>query len=145
MTTVSVVRSELERIYARDGLLDPVVIVGEAEDEASPLHAYFMWDDTEAARRFRLMQARGLIRSVRIRVETAPEVTRRVRAYVSVPRDDGRSYESLVDALSDRNTRDVVFEQCVRELSAVRDKYAALVDVEKAWAAAGKRRRRKAA
>lgn len=52
----------------KDGRLDPADVVEAARDPASPLHGYFEWDDTEAARQHRLGQARQLIR--RIKIET---------------------------------------------------------------------------
>jgi hypothetical protein len=140
------VRSEFERIYMRDGSLEPEVIVAEATPEGSPLHRYFIWDDSTAAHQWRLWKARNLIGKVKISVTTEPEHSVRVRAYVSVPRSDGRSYESLSDALGNDETRDMVLEQCAQELAAVRHKYAALCDVNKAWQIAITRRvRRRAA
>ena len=36
----------------------------KAKDEKSPLHDYFMWDDVEAAKLWRLAQARCLFNSI---------------------------------------------------------------------------------
>jgi hypothetical protein len=60
----------LDQIAARDadGLIVPEVVVAEAEDENSPLHKHFEWDDTEAAAQYRLAQARQLVARVRIKV-----------------------------------------------------------------------------
>jgi len=59
------VAGELDRIKQRnDGVVEPETVVAEAADPESPLHAGFVWDDTEAARLHRLQQARSLIRSV---------------------------------------------------------------------------------
>lgn len=62
---------ELQRIYDRDGVLDPEAIVEEIEkDPDHPLRDRFEWDDREAAHRYRVEQCRGLIRSVKIVVTT---------------------------------------------------------------------------
>lgn len=141
-----VVRTELERIYKRDGVLEPEAVLADAEDPTSPLHRYFEWDDGMAAHKHRIAQAMLLIRTVKIRVEVTPQRVHKVRAFVSVPRENGRSYEALEDALQDAPTREVVMEQCVRELAAIRNKYKALCDVDKAWEIASTRKiRRKAA
>ncbi len=77
-------KMELDRIAKTEGLLHPERVLEVAKDEDNPLHAYFLWDDTEAAELYRIHQARGLIR---IYVVHAPRVSRQVRAYVSVPSD----------------------------------------------------------
>lgn len=45
-----------------------------AKKPSSPLHPYFVWDDTDAAHRYRLYQANQLIREFTIRV-TKPEAS----------------------------------------------------------------------
>lgn len=50
------------------GGLRPNDIVRAAEPEDSPLHRFFEWDDSEAARSYRLHQARNLARSWRIEI-----------------------------------------------------------------------------
>lgn len=64
------VAAELKRLVATDGegFLSPERVLQEAVDESSPLHDYFEWDDTEAARKFRLVQAGLLVRRVRVEV-----------------------------------------------------------------------------
>lgn len=52
----------LKSIQERDGVIDPAVLVKEAEDESHPLHAAFNWDDTKAAFEWRKQQARNLIK-----------------------------------------------------------------------------------
>lgn len=46
-----------------DGL-NPAYVVEKAEDIKSPIHDYFEWDNTEAARKYRLRQAGELMRSI---------------------------------------------------------------------------------
>lgn len=125
---VSVVHETLVSLYERDGKLTPESVVEEATDSASPLHSAFTWDDTEAARKHRLNEARALIRSVRIHIRTAPEETRRVRAFMHVAPQE--SYLPTEEALTEH--REVVLDQLRRELETLRNKYRALVDVDKA-------------
>lgn len=63
----------LHAIYEREGSLKPSVIVKDARKKTSPLHGYFTWDDTEAAREHRLWQARQVIKRVRITIEEREE------------------------------------------------------------------------
>lgn len=55
---------ELERIRSEEGALRPESVLAAAEDEASALHPHFEWDDSAAAREYRLETARRLIRAV---------------------------------------------------------------------------------
>lgn len=78
------VRDQLQAIYDEHRRLTPTIVVAVAADPAHPLHERFVWDDSEAARRYRLVQASGLIRSVSVIVERQddkPPV--RVRAFVA--------------------------------------------------------------
>jgi hypothetical protein len=128
-----IARVELERLYDRDGFLTPEQVVTEATDAAHPLHRCFEWDDTEAGRRYRLHQAGLLIRSCRITVDTAPEITKRVRSYVNLPNEEGGrgTYVATRDALTD-NRRDVVLTQVMRDIAALRRKYEGLIDFDAA-------------
>lgn len=60
---------ELERIRTRDGKIETVTVVDEARPEDAPLHPAFEWDDSVAGEKYRLYQARNLVRSI----EVAPE------------------------------------------------------------------------
>lgn len=61
-----VIGPELERLAGPGDELVPGAIVHAASDPISPLHRYFEWDDTKAARRFRLAQANDMKRSILI-------------------------------------------------------------------------------
>ncbi len=140
--SVTIVRETLVALYERDGKLTPEQVVAEASDPDHPLHGHFEWDDTAAAHRYRLSQAGHLIRQCKVRVQVEPERTERVRVFAHVPTRG--SFVPTDEALSGPD-RDVVMEQAVRELEALRRKYQALVDWDRVLAEAGKRRRRKAA
>jgi hypothetical protein len=69
---------------AKDGRLTPEDVVKSAARKTSPLHEYFEWDEKKAAKKYRLMQARQLIRSVTIHV-TRDEVEIKVPRFVRDP------------------------------------------------------------
>lgn len=80
----------VERINALDakhGTLTPELVVKDATSPKSPLHDYFEWDDDIAAHKFRLEQARTLIRSVEVRI-TVEDIEVRVPRYVRDPLAD---------------------------------------------------------
>lgn len=52
----------------KDGRITPEAVVGAARDPAHPLHPRFEWDDSVAAERFRIAQARAIIRDITFEV-----------------------------------------------------------------------------
>lgn len=69
------------------GRLTADAVVADAKSADSPLHDQFEWDDSIAADRYRIEQARTLIRSVRIEI-TVQERTIGTVAYVRDPDAD---------------------------------------------------------
>lgn len=64
--------------------LTPEAVVADARNPKSPLHKEFEWDDSIAGQKFRLHQARELIKRVRVHVQTTTREIR-VAAYVRDP------------------------------------------------------------
>lgn len=61
------------------GNLTPDAVLEDARSKKSPLHDQFEWNDGEAAHKYRLDQARTLIRSVRVEVTTESRTVSVVR------------------------------------------------------------------
>ncbi len=106
------VRTALEQLFV-NGLLNPESVVEHAKDISSPLHSHFEWDDSEAASKYRLHQARALIRSVKIQVNKSVPVM--VRAFVSLPSDQqsGGGYRRMEDVVNN----DFMLRQLTQEIS----------------------------
>jgi len=86
----------------RAGKLTAEDVVGEARKKTSPLHDFFEWDDSKAAESWRLEQARGLIRSVLVKVTTEDSRVISVPVYVRDPtaKDDEQGYAVLASIQS---------------------------------------------
>lgn len=95
------VESELKRLESRAGTLTPESVIEAARNDKSALHGYFDWDDTIAAHKWRIEQARTLIRSVKIEVSVEARQIRTV-AYVRDP--NCQPEESQYVALAKTNT-----------------------------------------
>lgn len=65
---------ELTKLMGKEGRVTAEQLLASARSPKSPLHVWFLWDDTEAAHQYRLSQARSLIRSVQIKVISTGEV-----------------------------------------------------------------------
>lgn len=88
------------------GVIHPEDVVDAARPDTSPLHPHFEWDDSVAAEKHRVWQARQLIRNVHVTVET-PDGPTRVRALLNVVDDDGRQgYRAAEEVLSTPVLRD---------------------------------------
>lgn len=110
------------------GTLTPEYVVSRASDPKHPLHKSFTWNDTEAARKWRLHQARNLIR---VHVNVIWPDTKPTRVFVSLMEDrrSGVGYRSAVDVLEDDELRDQLIAQAKRDADLWRKKYGILRDV----------------
>lgn len=117
-----IIRKELERIRINaGGFLRPADVVKAARDPNSPLHGRFTWDDTEAAHRYRLAEARALIR---VAVIVSEETSEKVRAFVSLStdREPDRGYRALAEVLDNEVLMDTLLRDAVAECAAFKRK-----------------------
>ena len=84
ITDVKVLAKAIKRLERDDGKLLPEDVLNAARDPKSPLHDHFTWDETEAAHKHNLHEARQLIRAVRIDV-VINDVPIKVCGYVRDP------------------------------------------------------------
>ena len=126
---------ELERIRVRqNGRLDPKDVVEASRPASAPLHDSFEWDDAKAGAAWRENQAGAIIRHIAVVLEKSDTTEVPIRAFVSVKRDEDRSYTSVQHALSDEVLRAQVVAQAWAELEAWRKRYAELVELANIFA-----------
>lgn len=130
-TKEKTVAEELEIIRARnkEGLLIPAKVVAYAENPKTALHSKFQWDDTEAAQRWRIWQARQVIR---IHVTIEEHTEKEVRTYVSLYSDRGHEhggYRALVSVMNEKEQREELLDQAMIEARAWRRKYKELSEL----------------
>ena len=112
------IRDRLELLAAANsGVLTPDAVVADARKKDSPLHACFEWDVKKAAAEYWLIQARELIRTVRVTVNTETSNVTAV-AYVRDPRQ-AHDAQGYVAVSSIRNDSDLAREVLVSEFSRV--------------------------
>jgi hypothetical protein len=136
---------------ANGGLLDPVKVVDYARDPFTLLHKKFQWDDSIAAEKYRIWQARMIIRlelivvkedvsgKVHILTDVSEQNGKLVRAFISLEddrqSDDIRGYRSLTDVLSRENLRSQMLEQAKNDMNIFRRKYSVLSELAKVFEA----------
>jgi len=115
----STIQAELSRLYEKHGKLTAQIVVEAARSKKSPIHDEFEWDDSKAAIRYRLYQARTLIRKVHVLVvggtaQTIHHVP--IRAATSDDeRSDGR-YLVERDLIRDVDARQRAIDEAQRYL-----------------------------
>lgn len=137
---MSDIKEALAKIAERDGELRPRVVVDEARDPNSPLHAEFCWDDNEAAEKYRLVQAGQLIRRVWVTVTRDSSFDRPVREYVKVtsPTSSGDSYQPVVKVLSDEQLRAELLSKFFNKIAALQREFGHLNELASIFKAAEK-------
>jgi hypothetical protein len=96
-------------------------VVAYAENKKSILHSYFDWDDSVAAVKWRLTQARNLINFI---VEPAVENEPRTFSYEIVKTDNGRAYKHIKEILKNSDWRKQIISSALKELVYWKGKYA---------------------
>lgn len=107
-------------------------VVARARDETSALHSFFEWDDSEAAEKYRLSQASGLIRMA---VTVLPGSNEPIRALVSLSTDQthGGGYRRIKDVMNDPQQRAVLLQGALAELRMIERKYKHLQELAELW------------
>lgn len=119
-------KNELDIIRHRSGgFLKPEDIVRFAKSKRTALHTYFEWNDGEAAERYRLLQAKTIIRVV---VQVVGEDGEKVRTFVSLSEDRaaGLGYRIITDVMDDEMLTEQLLEDAKAELAAFSRKYQTL-------------------
>ena len=121
----------------KGGKLTPKELVEAARDVNSPLHNEFEWNDTKAAQKYREWQARYIISSIELVIETVEtepvlldlQITESepygVKFYHSL--DGTKSgYENLLSISNDSEKRKKLLENCLKDIATFREKYNTL-------------------
>lgn len=93
-------------------------IVDAASYKRSPAHALFEWDDSTAAKRFRLAQACTIVQSLRVEVVTKEHKAERVMAYIRSSTRGG--YVPTMEATDDELTE--AEQRCWRDMQTFRNR-----------------------
>lgn len=135
--SIRVIR-ELKRIATKHGgVLRAEDVVDSARNEKSPLHNRFTWDDTEAARQWRLEEARRIIR-VTVHYIGSGKNRKPMRVFVSLTpdrEDDGGGYRVTADVLSKADTRKQLIQDALDEMETFQCKYQTIVELSEVFSA----------
>ena len=122
----------------KKGQLNPQNLVEVSRPKNAPLHNEFQWNDKVAAKLYRESRAMYLIRSVAVEIKELPatiteldlELTEKeptVRFFHAVVRDG--NFDSIETVAADEEKRNVLLNQCLKDVEAFREKYYILRSV----------------
>ena len=120
--------NELQRIYERDGVIEPETVVAESQTPSAPLHSCFEWDDEKAAHKYRITQAQNIIRAIVV-VDDAKQPE--TRAFVNVQRE----YHPVSVVVRNPEKREILLQNALNELRWFERKYNTLQDLSNVFAA----------
>lgn len=125
------IKEALEEIAAKhNGLLRAQDVLEEASKPTNILHLWsgFEWDQSKAAFKYNLQQARALIRvTVEYVGPTGDETLSRVFVSLSTDRTKkGGGYRSLVTVVDDDILQSQLLEDAIRDMQRFKQRYATL-------------------
>ena len=128
------VKTELDRLAATDELQASRVLA-DAEPEEALLHPEFLWEESEAAHKYRLIQARALIRAVVVipeRVEGEKSEGRTIipeSRYVHVPESSNQGegrYMRLDEVMDDASAYERALTEAQKDLDSAERRFGEL-------------------
>ena len=127
------VGDELSRLREENGgRLTPKDVVEAARRRGSSLHDLFTWDDTEAANKWRLSEARRVIGGL-CYVHPENENKEPLIAYVSIRTEPaGRCYIDSRQVMGDQDLRVQALQECRQAIEAWRRRYRNLEEITRA-------------
>jgi hypothetical protein len=126
-TQASEIASFLEKHFP-DGILDATHVLELAKPKNSPIHKYFCWDDTEAAKRYRLYQARNLINCLVVEIQDVE--VRKYTMPVVVDGYDHKQYVEINVAKKSNSIWDQVLERAIKEAKSWQARYSNLKELK---------------
>lgn len=111
--------------------VSPDQIVNRARDENSELHKCFEWNDEKAAEKYRIVQARQIVRHLVIE-EKPPEESERAKAPLRffVQTKNGDGYKPVEWVLKREDEYRQLLMQAMAELHAFKEKYHRLSELQ---------------
>lgn len=138
--SAEVVFQELERAKI-DGSISLETIVANAKPKNALLHDEFTWANSEAAEKWRLLEARKVVQSIEI-VHENGQLTRAYEATtITITETQGkesetrRVFKSVHDIMADPLGRDELLTQAIRDALAWRRRYVGLQELAQVFSA----------
>ena len=93
--------SELNKIQLKNGKITPFYVVEKAKESTSVLHNHFNWNESDASTRYRLEQAKYLIRHINIVTVKPNDEKIELKAYEIISRGSDIQYKKVKEFTED--------------------------------------------
>jgi hypothetical protein len=100
----------------------PEELLKASRNKKAPTHSLFEWDDSAAAREYRLVQARVIVASLQVEITTLKGRKESVRAYIGSSQRG--SYVATLEATSDDITE--AEQECIAHMRAFKQRWRGL-------------------
>lgn len=123
-TDPKVAYDEIERIKQKHkGELTAEILLNESRPVNSVLHHCFNWNDSDAAHRYRLGQARDILKNITVNIISNGE-PKNVRVYEVVKRVEGKGLYKNIESFTSEDV-EYIRMQAIKSLTQYRNKLAA--------------------
>ena len=123
-------REALQQLATAKGdFLTPYDVLDDARDENSLLHNVFEWDDSIAGEKYRLMQARILINTVRVTVN-GTKTPAFFNTRVKLNDEMVQGYFPLARVMSDEEVHKAVLRDAIHDLEYAQEKYKEISELK---------------
>ena len=129
-----VIKADAAKVYKEIGTKDitPESVLEKARDEDTELHKCFEWDDTIAAEKYRLQQARQIIQLLVTVPDKKEEPPKRVFQVSS----EKNTYQPIKFFMKNEEEATILLNRAIEELRAFQKRYSSLKgDLEQVFAA----------
>lgn len=127
------IRAELEEIRqaSRDRMLHAEKIVAWAKaHRSSALFTQFEWDNSKAAREYRIWQARRLLQIFIVTESGGPQLVS-----LSFDRSKGGGYRDINDVIKDRSLSEIMLNDAIAELNRAQARFGRVRELVSVWKA----------
>ncbi len=115
----------LERLTKEKGIVSPRELLELARPEDSILHDLFEWDDSVAAEKYRLVQARHIMNHLTVELITNGESIK-APAFINIELttdEDGQGYLDIESVVKSKTLKDHMLEQAMKEMITWKARY----------------------
>lgn len=115
------VGEELERIEAVSELTNNSVLEYAEKNRNSELYKCFEWDDTKAARKYRLTQATAILQNISIVINEEEDTA---KAFVSIKtKEETKVYKNIVSVIENDEEYNQLKDKAKRDFISYKEKY----------------------
>lgn len=129
-TDANKVGKELEKIEVAGELSNTTILDYAKKHPNSELYKCFEWDDTEASRKYRLIQASQILSSISIKIAEEPVKKQKVYYSIKSTNDSKRKFKNIRDIVENDDEYNQLVNKARNEFEECQEKYESLINKE---------------